>query len=255
MTAPLAGCSVLVTRPAHQAGGLLKLLEEAGASALPMPMQLIEFTPPHAVLMQQLAEAQSADWWVFTSANAVRAWQRLGAPPIGRQCAAIGPATAQVLEDLGQGVDLVPEQHNSEGLLSCTPFDAPDGLRVVIVSGEGGRNLLQPALQGRGAQVRQLALYRRRPSAVTPDAVAKAVADSSAVVVTNAEALQRLAQLCDGETLAELQHRQLVVPSARVVELAQTLGFVETARVPVPLNDAQIVRTLIDWRCASAASD
>lgn len=246
MSAPLADCRVLVTRPAHQAGGLLRLIEEAGGEPLALPMQVIEFTSPSVLHSQDLSSP--ADWWVFTSANAVHGWHRLGIAPLPVNVAAIGPATAQALENLGIGVDLVPEPHSSEGLLASAAFAQPEHLRVLILGGEGGRDLIAQTLGGQGAQVRQLALYRRAPSAVTPEAVGAAVTDCDAVVVTNGEALARLHRLTPDAQRPALLARQLVVPSGRVVEQAQSLGFVEPALVPAQINDAQLVRTLIDWR-------
>lgn len=246
MSAPLADCRVLVTRPAHQAGGLLRLIEEAGGQPLPLPMQVIEYASAGVINTQQLSAP--ADWWVFTSANAVHGWHRLGMPPPPVNIAAIGPATAQALEDLGLVVDLVPEPHSSEGLLATAPFVAPKGLRVLVLAGEGGRDLIARHLSERGAELRQLALYRRAPSAVTPDAAAAAVSDCDAVVVTNGEALTRLYRLTPEPQRPCLLSRQLVVPSERVVEQALSLGFVEPARVPAQINDAQLVRTLIEWR-------
>uniref|UniRef100_UPI00262CB4C0 EamA family transporter n=1 Tax=uncultured Nocardioides sp. TaxID=198441 RepID=UPI00262CB4C0 len=111
---------------------------------------------------------------------------------------------------------------------------------VLVLAGEGGRDLIARSLSERGAELRQLALYRRAPSAVTPDAAAAAISDCDAVVVTNGEALTRLYRLTPEAQRPCLLSRQLVVPSERVVEQALSLGFVEPARVPAQINDAQL---------------
>lgn len=70
MTASLSGVRVLVTRPAHQADALCRLIEAEGGTAIRLPLLTIE---PRA----NLAEAQKLlaaghDLWIFTSVNAVR---------------------------------------------------------------------------------------------------------------------------------------------------------------------------------------
>src|SRR5699024_5810893 len=96
---PLQDVHVLVTRPAHQANNLCRLLEDAGAVALRLPLLRIDPPRDPAPAQALLEQGDEFDWLLFTSVNAVHAaipWLRLSAAGRGR-IACIGAATAAAL--------------------------------------------------------------------------------------------------------------------------------------------------------------
>ena len=235
----LTGIRVLVTRPAHQAENLCRMIEAEGGTAVRLPLLTIEPAT-------QLAEARGRlgvprDLWIFTSANAVRHAQPLitGAWP-GR-VAAIGPATADALALAGQADAVTPlSGSSSEALLGLPELQALAGARVLIVTGEGGRDLLERSLAARGAAVERAEVYRRVPLPYPPDAVAAALRKSDVVVVTSGELLEQLVRLTPEGSRASLLKKPLVVPAARVVEKARELGFVQPPRLAEPVSDATL---------------
>jgi uroporphyrinogen III methyltransferase/synthase len=166
---PLFGHRVLVTRPAHQAAGMVRKLETLGAVVSRMPVVEIrepaDFGPVDRALDR--LRAREWDWLVFTSANGVHALlRRLEA--LGRdlrdlgsvKLAAIGPKTAEALREYRLRADVVPAAvFSSEGLAAAlAPHVA--GQRVLLARADRGRDLLRDEL-AKVAAVEQVAVYEQ----------------------------------------------------------------------------------------------
>lgn len=244
---PLAGLRVLVTRPAAQAAGLRDRLLAAGA--LPQLLPLLRIAPPAdpEAAAQQLRAARDAAFWLFTSANAVQAAARLGPQGWPPTLIAIGGGTAAALAKLGYSA-LAPEGADSETLLAWPRLQAVAGEELLIVTGEGGRGLLAQTLAERGAQVRVARCYRREPVPHDPQTVVAALAAVDIALLTSGEALEQLLALTPEAERPRLWSLPLVVPSARVVELARRLGFRAALRVPDAVSDAAYLACLLRWR-------
>lgn len=239
----LAGRRILVTRPAHQADLLCRLIEAEGGKALRLP--LLSIVPaPHAGGARRLLEAsRGADAWIFTSANAVQHARLLCPEGWPAQLAAVGAATAAALEAGGHPVLTPAANYSSEGLLELPQFRDVRGQRLLIVTGERGLGVLAPALRGRGATVEVAEVYRRVPLPYDGARIAEAVRACHAVVITSGEALEHLLRLTPEPQRARLLGLKLVVPGARMVEKAAELGF-RTPLAPEKMTDPGIVQTL-----------
>ena len=220
----LDGLRVLVARPAEQAEPLCRLLERHGATVVQLPMQAIEPIRQSAAAAAQLQQQRDALAWIFTSVNAVRYARALDAgvwPP----CIAIGPATASALTQAGiEDVSVPDGQHDSEAVLALERLLDVQGRRIVVVTGEGGRNALEQELTARGAQVSRVEVYRRVALPHTAEALAGAVSSVDAAVFTNGESLRLMFTRIADEARLRLLDLQLVVPSRRVVEQALELA-------------------------------
>ena len=162
---PLQGCRILVTRPAGQADSIIDDITQRGGEAMHLP--LIEIVPATDTeeLKSAITEAWSFDWIVFTSVNGVdhfcRELRLLGRDPraLGTaQIAAIGPATANALENQGFVCDLIPDRWLSEGFVAAFKQD-PDHKRFLLIQAERGRDVLRKELIAAGHDVRQVAAY------------------------------------------------------------------------------------------------
>lgn len=166
MTGPLAGLRVVVTRPAHQAGPLLRAFEEAGARAEPLP--LLSLAPPADLrpLERAAAQADRYDWAVFTSANAVRALlQRLPEGlPAGLRAATVGPATARELRHHGVEPALVARDRRAAGLAAELLPRLAAGARVLLPQAADARPVLSRALLDAGFPVDTVVAYAKQPS-------------------------------------------------------------------------------------------
>jgi uroporphyrinogen III methyltransferase/synthase len=175
---PLFGRRVLVTRAREQASEFGRLLSEAGAEPVELP--LIEIAPPaddHAALDAALATLAQQDWVVFTSQNAVEAFfgrmRRRGADAraLARaKVAAIGPATARALEAHGLLADVTARDSVAEGLAGELLAAEPAGWagkRVLIPRALVAREVVPEALREAGATVLVVEAYRTLPAATS----------------------------------------------------------------------------------------
>ena len=249
----LHGLGVLVTRPAHQAEPLCRLIEQRGGIPIRCPALRIaephDWTPALAIF-DRWADYDLA---IFTSANAVeRAMphirQRGGFPP-RLPMAAIGKATAQALARYGIADALQPESgFNSEALLALPRLQAVAGQTVVIVRGEGGRELLAATLTARSATVVCAEVYRREPPAA---ADLRAVQDRwqcgeiGAVVIASSETLSNLFDMLDSAGQDALRQTPLIVVSPRIRQVALELGC-HALRLAQEASDHAIVAALLE---------
>lgn len=264
-SSPLTGLKVVVTRPARQADGLCRRLREAGAEAMRFPA--LEIVPPENAEVERAllhARWQHSDLAVFVSANAVRgARQLLGRrhlPAGGPQVACVGPATARALARAGRNADLVPEQsYDSEGLLALEALQGDlQGLQVLVIRGDGGRELLSRTLRERGARVSRVSVYRRRRPDPAPERIARVWEQSRApdvVTATSPQILDNLLGMLPGGVARErLLASRLVVVSERMVDTVTGAGFEHAPLVAANAGDKAVVDCLISW-CAGKQED
>jgi uroporphyrinogen-III synthase len=232
VSAALDGLTIVVTRPAAQATPFVDLATQAGARCIRFPTLDIERIPPPASTLDEVARTRW-DWVIYTSTNAVEAASDAlgGQLPAAPRSAAVGRATARALECRGIEVALRPPTADSEGLLASPDLLAVAGAHVLLIKGVGGRDVLRETLASRGAQVRQLEVYRRKRCEPTRDARAHlhaALVDRDGrcvVAVTSAEVLEALLQLVDAVDSERLRSRPLLLPGQRVAATARRLGW------------------------------
>lgn len=165
---PLAGRTVVVTRPREQAVSLARPLEALGAEVLLVPTIRIAPRPLDDEVAERLRELSTYRLVVFTSANAVRVFAGYlvhgtdaTTMPAGPFVAAVGPATAAALEKHGLPCHLVADEYVAEGLLdSLQDVDAvAAGARVLVPCARDARDVLPVTLRARGAVVDVLHIY------------------------------------------------------------------------------------------------
>ncbi|GAB3345513.1 uroporphyrinogen-III synthase [Marilutibacter aestuarii] len=177
----------------------------------------------------RLAAALATELAIFTSPAAVsaaNALQALGDLP-GLHALAVGEGTAAALRRLGVAKTSQPARMDSEGLLGMPVLQHVDGRRIGLVTAPGGRGLLQPGLEARGATVLRADVYRRQPVMPSPRAIeALARMRSPAVVaLSSGEAMaQALSHLPAGHA-ARLCALPAVASSARLAAKAREAGF------------------------------
>jgi uroporphyrinogen-III synthase len=237
---PLAGKRILVTRPRDLAQGLAGRIAAGGGEPVMYPaLDILEPADP-AAARALLARAAEYDLVVFVSPTAVQKAGALrdGAWPAALRAAAVGEGTRRALEAAGvRGVIAPADGADSESLLALPALRRMDGARVLIVRGEGGRELLGHTLAARGAQVAYAACYRRaRPSAPPPEG------RFDGACVNSREALENLVALLGGDRLRGVP---LFVPHERVARRARELGL--DAPVLAGSGDAQMVARMVAY--------
>ena len=200
---PLAGRTVVVTRPKEQAASLVEPLEALGASVLLAPTIRIEPRPLDDQVAAVLRELTVYQLVVFTSANAVRVFAGFlargtegGGMPAGPVVAAVGPATAAALEKHGLACQLVPDEYVAEGLLDAFEEQATPvaGARVLIPCARDARDVLPDTLRARGAVVDVLHIYDTVAAAELAVPAARLEA-ADYITFTSASTVKRLAGL------------------------------------------------------------
>ena len=254
MVDKLAGKTIVVTRPAHQADALCELISAHGGAVLRFPVLEIAEpkNPPLPVQVQALlADARLV---IFVSPNAVDYGMKVidssGGLPDSVKVAAIGQGTSKKLALRGRPADVFPSKRfDSEALLAMDELTSVSGQRIVIFRGVGGREHLADTLRQRGAQVDYIECYQRiLPNNDTTE-LSSALAKKSidAVVVTSNEGLQNLHDMLNTDDRHRLLKVQLFVVSERGRELAQTLGFARQAVIVSQASDQGIVDSLLQW--------
>jgi len=163
-------CTVLNTRPAHQAKALDELLAVKGYASLSCPTIEIEWlTEASQFVENELLENDAVvNKVIFISANAVTGLMKqldfklLQAQLERASCYAIGKATCEKGLALGLEIETLSEsQFDSENFLAHPEMNAVQGQTVLLVKGQQGRSLIESTLQARGAKVITLEVYQR----------------------------------------------------------------------------------------------
>lgn len=191
-----------MTRPEAQCRALEAGISARGGTALVFPLIAIEAIDESDEIRTVREALGHYDIAFFVSPNAVdHGLAVLGgraAWPRQLRVAGVGLGTRVALERHGFSQVITPEHGaDSEAVLSLPEFSpaALAGRNLLILRGDGGRDLLGREAERRGARVRHLTCYRRRP----PDGDAGVLLDAarqrrlSALVVTSSEALGNLA--------------------------------------------------------------
>ncbi|KPG99708.1 uroporphyrinogen-III synthase [Pseudomonas sp. RIT-PI-q] len=242
----MTGWRLLLTRPAEESAALSSVLAEQGVFSSSLP--LLDIAPILAsdTMREVIQYLDRYCAVIVVSKPAARIGVDLLSQywpqPPALKWFSVGAATAQILEDHGLDVSFPAEGDDSEALLELPLLReaiARSDARVLIMRGEGGRELLAERLRELGASVEYLELYRRElpqyPPAALPDRIQ--AERLNGLVVSSGQGFEHLHQLA-GDAWPILARLPLFVPSPRVAELARAAG----------------AQTVVDCRGASAAA-
>ncbi|NIF19279.1 uroporphyrinogen-III synthase [Pantoea sp. Cy-639] len=237
---------LLLTRPEEDCAALAQSLAAAGIASASLPLLAIEPLSLGSAQQQCLQLLGQAQALIVVSKPAARLLleqlDRAGIEPPSTGWFTVGEATARVLQERGLLVTFPTAGDDSEALLELPGLREAAAFptaRVVIVRGEGGRELLAERLAEQGASVEYLELYRRclpqYPAARLPRLIDGERLNG--LVVSSGQGLEHLHRLA-GEDWPRLARLPLFVPSPRVAEQARALGALQ----------------IVDCRGASAAA-
>lgn len=210
-TRPLFGRRVLVTRTREQASTLVELLRAAGARPIECPTIAIAPPPSYAALdaaLRELAAVERPAWVIFTSANAVAAVGArlaalgLDARVFGRaQLAAIGPATAEALRQLGLRADYAPGEALTEAILADFRTRDLRGVYVFLPRADIAPPTLAEGLAALGAVVRSVVAYCTRVPEGLAATARRLLAEEAIDIVcfTSSSTVRNLVAALDGD--------------------------------------------------------
>lgn len=241
---PLAGASVIVTRPAASAGALRRRIHVLGGKPVGLPGSVLRAAPDRAAIRSALMAARDADVAIFVSPAAVKfAFAALPKMHFSRKTrvCAVGAATARALRRRGiRDVAWPRERQDSEGLLALPELGSLRSRRVVVIGAPGGRELLAQTLRVRRARLALIEVYRReapRYSARRLAALEQAPAPWL-LLVSSADALAHLRAALPLRLFSQLAAGDIVVSSERLAKLARASLFanVHVAAGPAPAD-------------------
>lgn len=191
---PLAGKRVVVTRARTQASGLAAQLAALGAQVVEAPVIGVELHGERLPLTEGVGSRW--DWIIFTSANGVQAFfselysigmdtRAMGTTNI----ASIGPATSEVLKDVGIVPDFVPSKATSEVL--AAEIHRVHGARILLPVSSLTDKRLADALRRRGGHIEQVAAYDTRTEPLDEQQL-REVLDAHAITFTSASTARNL---------------------------------------------------------------
>lgn len=248
---PLAGRRILVCRPRPESQRLSEYLRQAGARVREFPLlerRILDETPVQRTLVQNLDQFAHV---IAVSPFAARLLlERIDAwwpqPPVGIKWYGVGAATADTLAAAGLEPQTSTTGFTSEHLLELSDLAAPAGEQVLLACGEQGRELIRDTLRQRGAEVTELALYRRQCPAYSNAELEDALSTFSpdVVITLSGETLNNLVALSQN-TNHNLQQQLLVVPVERIAQQARAAGF-RWVGLPAALDDNAILTCIAD---------
>ncbi|WP_179453369.1 uroporphyrinogen-III synthase [Xanthomonas arboricola] len=232
-----AAWTLISLRPSGEHGPLRRAAARHGARVLALsPWRLTPNDTDQA--RTALHQALRAPIVVFTSPAAVQAAQRL-APlqrPPQAQWVSVGDGTARALHACGIDEVVRPSRMDSEGLLALPLFQPPLS-SVGLVTAPGGRGMLAPALEHRGARILRADVYQRLALPLRAGQV-KALAAAmprSVLALSSAEALALVLQQLPNALVQAWRQQPVVASSDRMLASAQAAGFTRVARAEGPL--------------------
>lgn len=210
LSTALHGRRVLVTRPRQQAQEFVRLLQQAGAEALALPLIRIAAPVDPQPLWQALAALADYDAVLLTSVNGVAAVRRLlqpeGAPafvwPSTVRLFAVGPKTAAALQRLGWPVSQPQADFRAESLLALLQQQGVAGWRVLYPRAEQVRPVLPEGLRAAGAMLEDPVAYRTLPDLERRDELLALLPHLDAVTFASSSSVEQFVALLGSETAA-----------------------------------------------------
>jgi hydroxymethylbilane synthase len=219
---------VIVTRAREQAGELAHELEDAGLEPILVPTIAVEVEAPGGELDRCAGRLDTYGWVVVTSANGARAILaavHASTSPEAPRWAAIGPATARVLQSLGVDIAFQPHLASASSLAAELPIRPGD--RVLVVRGDLADDELATTLRTRGAEVDDIIAYRTHEA---PDEsrilLRRALTDCpiAAVVFTSGSTVRGLMSLA-GAASVDVTSIPAVCIGPEAADQARVAGF------------------------------
>ena len=197
---PLLGRRVVVTRNRERAGELSGRLERLGATVIELPLVEVAASVDRKLCGEVFAEIGGYDWLVFSSANGVKHFfdlffaafidlRTLGVMRI----AAVGEATARAIRDLHLEVEIVPERAVAEDLAEALiATGSLDNAKVLLVTGNLGRDVLVKKLEEARAIVDRFPVYETRKTDLADSAAASDFREhgADAILFTSSSAVK-----------------------------------------------------------------
>jgi len=251
---PLAGTRIVVTRARAQASELVRLIEAHGGTAVEFPVIGVTWPEDLGPLDAALHMLESFDWIAFTSVNGVEMfYQRLAhhnkemTLPAGLRVAAVGPKTAQALQERGVQVALLAKEFVGEGLADALAEQVTPGTRILLPRANLARKQLPERLQELGCAVVDVVAYQ---NVLTADHADELVAMLQAgaidvITFTSGSTVTNFYQALAGHDVTALLQGVLVVAIGPVTAAEAERHGLHVDVMPAQYTIADMVEALL----------
>ncbi|BBM63407.1 uroporphyrinogen-III synthase [Vibrio alfacsensis] len=223
--------AVLVTRPGEQGNALCSLLERHGIDAIHHPLIDIVADLEETNLSKFVEHAHII---IAVSQHAVLCAQQIlqnNQTPWPKQAIylAVGQKTAHYLSKCTQQKVHYPQVSDSEHLLQLPELQNLKRQTVLILRGNGGRELIKEALVRQGAKVHYSETYKRELIPFDPVSCVSLwkTQNIDQIIITSGEQLDFLCSQLNPKQLAWLTQQELFIPSQRIADIAIQRGFTQ----------------------------
>ncbi|OBP13556.1 uroporphyrinogen-III synthase [Rheinheimera sp. SA_1] len=249
MNLPANDFGVLITRPAGKADNLLAGLDELAIGYVYQPLITTQLMP---LRHRDLLHLQSAELIIFVSVSAVTCLeQQFDLKSLTQPLLAVGATTASALERSCGHPVVAPADQRSEGVLALPQLQDVFERDIVIIRGNGGRELIKQGLLARGAKVTYVQSYKRVPLPLDGQRLSDQwrAQQIQCIVVTSNEILSLLLTSLPDVALPWLQQRQWIMVSQRMAETAVAMGIPATNIVlAASANDQALLDAICQLR-------
>ena len=245
----MKGETVLITRPAHLAGGLAEKLRSKGADVILFPTIEIQSIADQAGLESAFMETPTPDVGIFVSVNAVDAvssWMNSKGLhwPASMKCAAVGLKTADSASAAFQ-IEHVIAPKSGFGANSLLELDEMRDFRnqsVAVFEGVGGSGLVQAGIGGKCRILSVYPVYRilQPKGELAPIRNLLAGSGVDYVAVTSVAGAKNLFAMLGTELSARLSDSTFVVYSSRIAQYLHSLGYMKVRVSRQASDDATV---------------
>lgn len=220
---------ILITRPKEQSGFLIQAIEKNNGIAFSIPCIEIQDPVDIELAQKECTEiANEADYWAFTSPNSVEYALKFGIDfSSNKPCISIGSGTTKLLKQLTTAEIIQGDKpYTTEKLLEALETLDLSNQKISIFSGEGGRRLLENAMNAQGADAHYVDVYRRVPvnNIDISEALEYSQTHPLVIFVSSQEAFGAYHQVALEQDTKALEHT-LIVASERLAEFVTQLGY------------------------------
>lgn len=225
--------AVLITRPDEAGKNLAEMLNKSGIATIHLPLFSIAAGRELNELPNKLNNLKSGDYVVIVSKNVARyanpTLQNTGFRWRSDLCYfAVGQSSAEYFASHSEQSVYYPfDEENSEGMLKLAAMQDLSGKSVLLLRGNGGRELFSEQVKARGAHLEVIECYQRTPISYDPDMQSSLCkrAGISTIVVTSVEILTALMDFIPKSEHNWLKTCQLITVSRRIANLATWYGW------------------------------
>lgn len=168
---PLAGRTIVVTRPRDRADEMIEAITRLGGEALFCPMIAVQPLPMADEHLATLGKLEQFAWLIFTSASAVETFslwlEKAGIKelPAALRVIAVGEKTAAAVRACGWRVEILAEQASAEGVVEALLQQRIGrDTKILFPRALEGRELIPQELEKVGAKVVVLPVYQTAPA-------------------------------------------------------------------------------------------